>query len=303
MQSAADGALAVLVTLSWGSPQWPGYALGRDPEGGVVRYTDWPSPLTFSTTGHVFAPVEAMKVTLGEAHGGAQDEPFTLRIPGAPGVADATGAITGGGVEPFVNALRYGEAACECTVEEADPADATGATRLVLARGTLKESRPVDRSALIDATFAGIRRRAEVALGLLIDSSCNSQFGDAACGRVLGDYSFPSKVTSIVGRTVKAAILATTPTVNGKTLTSSWGRFGRAVRGGVSIPIADHAPGTDTVTLEYEPPPGWLDRFVIFAAGCNKSIDACRNSFDNEASFTGLGVAIPPENPLLRTGA
>ncbi len=303
--SSADKGLAVLVTLSWGSADWPGYALGTDPEGGVVRYTDWPTPLTFSADGRTFVPVDRLSAALGELQGGAQDEPFTVRLPGLPGVAAADLSLTGGGVEPFRSALRYGEPRVECVVEEVDPLDTVGTTRVVRARGTLIEDAPVAGTDLIEARFAGVKRRLEVALGLLADPSCNNAFGDARCGRALADYTFADKVTEVSGWRVSAPVLATTPTVNGKTLSASWARFGRAVRGGLSIPIDDHLSGADadTVVLRYEPPPSWLDAHVDFIAGCNKSADACDNAFDNLEQFAGYGVAIPPENPLIRTGA
>lgn len=298
LQSSADKGLAVLVTLSWGSADWPGYALGRDPEGGVVRYTDWSSPLTFSGDGRTFAPVDRLRVALGARGGGAEDQPFTVRLPGNHGVAAADGSLTGGGVEPFRSALEYGEPRVECVVEEADPADATGATRRVLARGTLVSDAPLASSDMTEATFAGVKRRLEKPLGLIADVSCGSVFGDARCGRVLADYTFTDRVTALSGWRIKAAVLATTPTVNGVTLPAGWARFGRAVRGGLVIHVDDHVG--DEVTLRHAPPPSWLDQYVGFVAGCNKSPDACENTFDNLERFQGYGVAIPPENPLIR---
>lgn len=306
LQSSASKGLAVLVTLHWGSADWPGYAIGAEPEGGVVRYTDWPTALTFSADGRTFYPVDRLTVALGESNGGAADTPFTIRLPGMAPVVAENGSMTGGGVEPFRSALRYGEPRVECVVEEVDPSDTTGATRVILARGTLTEDAPVAGSDLVEARFAGVKRRLEHSLRQLIaDPSCGNTFCDARCGRLLPDYTFTDKVEGVVGWRVSAPILATTPTVNGTTLSASWARYGRAVRGGLSIPIIDHLTGADadTVVLEYEPPPSWLGAYIGFVAGCNKSADACENEMDNLERFAGYGIGIPPENPLLRTGS
>lgn len=276
-QSASAGQLATLLLLRWGDPLWPGAPFGADPEGGYRRVTDFGSTILVDA-GVAFAPLEALEVRVGERQGGAEPDEFSVRMAAS--------------IEPWKTVVHYGDPVIEAFVWEVDPANIAATRRLVI-RGQAARSRvhASGSPGVVEARFETFRSRFRVPLGFEISPYCRWQFGDAECGRDLEDYTFGDRVTELSGITLKAAVLNTTPLVNGLNLSTSWARFGFVRRGGLSIPISGHSG--DTVTLRYPPPPGWLDRWVDFVAGCPKSASACGSFFGNLERFSGIGLATP----------
>lgn len=286
--SSPNRRLAVLLTLEWGDPDWPGGYAGKDPEGGVVRFTSWGEPITIA--GQIFTPMQAIAVEMRDLDGGA-DEPddgmFVLRVARS--------------AEPFTSTIDQ-QIVLRAVIEHYD---VDSGVREPIARGTSGPSeRPLGStpagSGVVELKFVGLRSRLRVALGIRCDASCNHTFGDAECGVDLSGVQFQDRITSISGRVVRSPILNTLPIGSTGTMPSAWARFGRVERGGLVIPIIDHVD--DAATLRFEPPPSWLDQFVLFTAGCNKSVARCRD-FNNESRFGGFGVGMPAYSPILNDRA
>ncbi len=274
---------ALLVTLSWGDPTYPSAYPLASPEGGVARLTDWAAGVRVG--GLVYTPLEAIRVEGIETDGGAEDRPFRLTMPSS--------------IEPFASIARS-RPTIECAIALCNPDAPTGDGSEEIARGVLESwiNAPRGRAGVVEATFAGVKSLLTKLTGVDASPTCSWSLGDAQCGVDLSAYTFRGVATAVAGRTITAPVLNTTPTVGSVTLPAGWARWGRARRGGLSIPIIDHSGSV--ATLRWEPPSLWAGALVDFVAGCDKSIEVCRARFANEQRFGGFGSAIPAYQPLVQ---
>lgn len=295
MHSSADRQQAVLVTFAWGDPTWPGLpgqSQAARPEGGVARYTD--SAAAIVSDGKVYLPLPALRVEAVESDGGAEDKPFRVSLPGGDGTAQS--------VEPFRTVART-KVRIDVRVEVCDPAapNASDGGREEVARGWVAAWTRGRSAGAVELECATAKRMLTRACGLKCDAACAWTLGDAQCAVDLSGYTFRGRVTAVSRRVITCSALNTTPTVGAITLPAGWARFGKAVRGGLSIPIVDHSGAN--ATLRWEAPASWANAWVSIVAGCDKSVAVCRARFANEGRYGGFGSAIPAYQPLVTGGA
>jgi hypothetical protein len=174
-------------------------------------------------------------------------------------------------------------------VGECDPADIAGTWRQVF-RGFLMKSvsRSQGRSDLVRMTFASHKAKANIPLGIIATGSCAWTFGDANCQVDTDALKETGTVTSISGSTI---------IVSGITTSSAYWHRGWIERDGVRLLIRTHASGT-TLDLIKAPPASWLNEEAELTPGCDKALETCREQWDNEERFAGIGLKMPSYNPL-----
>lgn len=128
--------------------------------------------------------------------------------------------------------------------------------------------------------------RLKIAQGIVANHQCPWSFGGEGCGVA---------VTTGVG--VCAALNGSVATITG--LGAQPDRFwhrGFVERDGLRIMIREWVSGT-AFALTRRPPASWVGQNVTVSAGCDKTIETCRNRWNNEANFGGAGYAMPDHNP------
>jgi hypothetical protein len=78
---------------------------------------------------------------------------------------------------------------------------------------------------------------------------------------------------------------------------------------GLKIKIRDWdevtTPGVDvgrvdtSFLLVEQPPASWLGQVLRCVSGCSKTVESCRERYDNEKNFCGAGHGILPYNPMI----
>lgn len=130
----------------------------------------------------------------------------------------------------------------------------------------------------------------------LFGRGCSVQGGASARGPQLISERRLRNVSSIDGVTI------TVDSDPSLTAPKSF-RFGYVERNGVRIPVFDWDSSTPTeIILRQRPPDEWQGEQVILVPGCSKTIEACRDEWNNEDNFGGIGHAIPAYNPTFEEG-
>lgn len=132
----------------------------------------------------------------------------------------------------------------------------------------------------------GVKQRLAIPLGLVAGHQCQWPFGGRGCGVAVP--SSTGTLSAISGKTVTVTGLPGQP--------SRYWHRGFIEYDGLRIEIRDWVSGND-FELMAEPPAGWLTKTVTVFAGCDKSIDVCRNRWGNEANFAGFGISMLPYSP------
>lgn len=102
------------------------------------------------------------------------------------------------------------------------------------------------------------------------------------------DATDPKKVT-ITG--ISVSVPGPTP---GKTF-----HRGYVEKDGIRVDIRDwSSSASSTFFLVRRPPAAWVGATVTVFAGCDKTIETCRNRWANEARFGGFGYAMPNYHPV-----
>jgi len=154
--------------------------------------------------------------------------------------------------------------------------------------------------------FQSPKSQLAIGSGLQCNHQCVNRLGDALCKVNLASYTDTGTLTSISGGEV-------TITGLGSQLVRYYDK-GYVSFEGLNISIRDWSdPDVTKFQLVRQPPAHWLNKTVSVTAGCDKSIDTCRNRFappggppagttGNEGNFNGIGIAIPAYNPVFETG-
>lgn len=80
---------------------------------------------------------------------------------------------------------------------------------------------------------------------------------------------------------------------------------GFVVKDGIRVGVRDwHAPtNSTTFHMLRKLPSSWEGAYVLLIPGCDKALATCRDRWDNEERFGGLGIGIPAYNPLIENPA
>jgi hypothetical protein len=54
--------------------------------------------------------------------------------------------------------------------------------------------------------------------------------------------------------------------------------------------------------MNRRPPSSWIGAIVTLFAGCDKTIETCRDRFGNEEHFNGRGYSMPAYHPNFEDG-
>jgi len=260
----------VLVTFTYGSAPT------------VKRYARNSEDITLGSDTFTAAPT--LSVELKEQHGGTEDDGAELSV-------DA-------GLAPFDN-LTTGEAHSRVAVkiEEADPDDA--GTRRELYYGWIRTVRvaPNGRSRLATATIEGIKSRLKVAMGVPATTTCAWRFGDDRCQFDVASERATGTISALQTNGERNRL-----TINfdgSPDLDNERWRRGYLEVDGLRIMIRKSF-NDGRFELTRLPPSRWINADVTATPGCDKRIATCRDVWDNEEHFGGLGYAMPARNPLFQ---
>ncbi len=152
-----------------------------------------------------------------------------------------------------------------------------------------------------------IKSRLDIPLGLPCNHHCPWQFMGRGCSVQGGGGQRGPQL--IVERRVRSVLA-----INGKEITvdsdpsltgSKSFQFGFVERNGVRIGVQDWDPLDPTkLVLRQQPPAEWATpSAVTLVPGCDKTLLACQDDWDNEENFGGIGFAIPAYNPHFEDGS
>ncbi len=154
-----------------------------------------------------------------------------------------------------------------------------------------------------------IKARLDVPMGLQCNHHCAWRLFGRGCGLTESSFDQNGQIASMDGKeiTITANAAITNPTAPGGTNTRFWER-GFLEKDGLTIGIHIWEISDPTVfVLRRRPPDSWLLAgltSIRFVPGCHKTIEDCRNVWDNEqgqggeGGFGGFGYAMLPYNPL-----
>lgn len=154
-----------------------------------------------------------------------------------------------------------------------------------------------------------IKARLDVPMGLQANHHCGWRLFSMGCGRLQALHQVFGQIAAIDGKeiTISANPAITSPSSPGGNVDRFWER-GFLLRDGLTIGVHLWVLTTPTVfVLRRRPPDSWLlagPTSITFVPGCHKTIEDCRDVWDNEegylgqGGFGGFGYAMPPYNPL-----
>ena len=217
-------------------------------------------------------------IKLPGASGFFEEDPLEIKVPKdlAPLFEDLSTAVPHSPVEIFLYELSKDEN--------------TSRTKLRF-KGHLDKSSivPQGRSGVLDLKFVNIKTLMDIPMGILATNQCQWRFGKDGCG------------ATVVSESIEVTSISNTRVVQlGTSLVQSNGYYTRGYMEykGLRILIRNWDGGS-VFDLARQPPASWLNQTVTVVGGCDKSIEACRNSQrDREEDFLGLGIVMPDHNPI-----
>lgn len=151
------------------------------------------------------------------------------------------------------------------------------------------------------ATFLCLpqKSRLQIPLGVPCNHQCAWTLFGGGCGALLSEHSITTSIDSTDGTevTISDAAVAAQATDD-----RYWKRgYMTKVGSGLRIAIRDYDGSVDdTLFYTVRPVPSdWVGGTddILLVAGCDKTIEVCRDRFDQEETFLGLGFAIPAYHP------
>jgi hypothetical protein len=181
------------------------------------------------------------------------------------------------------------------------PYSALAPTRLALFRGRVKETvRNHEGKRNVVAFFAvNIKERLAVPLGISANDACWWSVFDRGCALVRATYEIATQIDSADGM----AVVITTAGVTSKT--GFYWKRGYIEKDGLRVTIKDWSDAAPTeFQMVRRVPTSWIGGTgdLIIVPGCDQSIETCRDRFNNEPRFMGVGIAIPAYQPNFEPG-
>lgn len=274
LETQPSNQLAVLLTLTYGDSGSPH----------VKRYTHWDEAL--SVLGNTFESVPSLSVDLGEQTSTLEDRNTTIDISKK--------------FEPFATlASGAKHARVKVLVQQINPLDPTTLRDLFFGFIGKVTKNPGGRAGLVRATCTGVKSQLQqIRMGIPATTECQWQFAGHGCEVDRSAHTYVGTVSAI-GDPSHNSVTLTLPgvTTPATELANAFFRRGQVVVDGLPIPIrASREDGR--FDLFQIPPASWLGKACTLLPGCDKRLLTCRNVWLNEERFLGLGIAIPPKNPL-----
>src|SRR5688572_2489670 len=286
------------MALASGRPEKESYLLVTfrhgDPDV-FERYTDW----TQENLGHVSTP--SMEVEIPENTGTFDERECRILLP----LDDFTSVASSGRPHSPIYV----------TVEETTAglfAGDAGSTRTLFIGRVVRASKNWQGRADTAAFFAlPAKSRLKRSMGLQCNHHCIWQlFGPGCRGGTFQASAFrrPGQIASVDGQEITImpdASIENPATPGGGSNDRFWER-GYLERDGLRIDVARWVRSDDpkVFVLRNRPPDSWIlagAGSVIFYPGCHKTIEDCRDTWDREERFQGLGYAMLPYNPNIES--
>jgi len=246
----------------------------------VRRYVRADSALTIN--GDLFAAVPELAINAITTDGGIEPQPHVFVVPSS--------------LDPFTRLIYGVMPKVTVSIGELD-ADEPSTPPRIMAQGDVSKTITnfQGRPGLMQVSLATAKDRLqEAGLGIKCSAECGNIFGTLPCRATVA--SVTATVESINNTTL---VLVSLPADTNK---GAWleGRYtrGYVLRGGLRIMIRKHSVGTRTLITAKPAPVEWVGQVVTVFEGCDKSQAAC-TAHGATASWMGLGVNMPPYNPLL----
>ncbi len=134
----------------------------------------------------------------------------------------------------------------------------------------------------------------DIPMGVIATHQCPWIFTGEGCEVVA--RTFAGTVLSISGFSVTLTAAPSTPV----TFFEREFHRGYMKRDGLRITIRDWQSGA-VFEMTKPPPQEWVGEAVTLVAGCDKTIETCRDIHDNEDRFNGMGFAMLAYNPNYET--
>lgn len=268
IDTTSAGNIIPLLTLQRGSESPVRYA----------RHTD-----DITAGGEDYTSLPLMEIEIPKIHAGAQGDDEIHRV---------TMPIIG----PVTNLGLGTSAKIYATIEEFDPTSPSSLRKLWYGRIIGSTTNPLGRNGFIELAIGGLKMNLSLPLALQCNATCAWGFGSDHCG-IDREALAVSGTASIIED--GGLILA----VSGVDYFTDPGRWYRGTvrRNGLGIPIRKIDNLLGRFTLDYPPPADWDGESVTVLPGCDKTLETCRERWDNESEFMGIAYACPSHHPLYET--
>ena len=256
----------------------------------TVRLTDAGEDLTTPLDGgQPYIADPALEIEYGARKGGSTDE--TTKITISRNLSVFADNISSGRAHAPVNVIIY------------EFSNAFESTKLkqgfafpFVGRVVRARRNPGGVQSVVELECSPPKNRLQGRAGIQCNAECSNTFGRDLCGVDADSFNDSGTITGVYRNRVTIANLTPQPR-------RRW-RRGYVSRNGLSIQIRD-TNGTDTFDLAKVPPIEWRESALIGTAscivrpGCDLLYTTCRDIWENEERFNGLGYSTPAYNPII----
>lgn len=232
---------------------------------------------TLSVPQGTFLPDPRISIIFPERSGGFEEKPLKMTIRNAhPLIQRLTNGYPFAPVKVDIYEYFYDEVG-----------SATDSTLHVFSGKLSKATKNADgKEDVVKMEAKSEKARLNFSLGISCNVQCSWTFGDNNCQATV--TSMANTVDTIDGTIIT---VGTTPV-----FTAGLFKKGYIERDGIRILIRDWTSGV-TFQLAKFCPPDWLGQAVTLYAGCDRFIETCIGTHNNQERFGGLGLQMTAYNP------
>jgi hypothetical protein len=251
----------------------------------ALRITDFTRPVTIN--GHGYDCMPNLEVKIPVNSGTLEDKVASVGVPLSEDDTHLSVRASNGEPHSPIYCIVWE------VVERVDLGSGIDANLLKLFSGkvetVLRNFQGNERTVVFNVK--SLKARLNVPLGLVATNQCAWTFGDRGCAVDAVALRETGTLVSISGKDVVISGLSAQ-------VDKYWHR-GFVEIDGLRITIRDwdEAAGT-TFKLVRQPPTHWVGQPVVVTPGCDKTIETCRDRWDNEERFGGFGYGIPAYMPI-----
>lgn len=272
-----------LAEISWGST--PTY----------LRLTDWPAVVSYG--GNTYVANCELQIDLPPNTVGFDEKPLVLTLPSSWLEADLVNGIA---FPPTWVTLRQ-----QILVLSGDPqvSGEVDTTNVLVYRARLEHVRrsASGRANLVRLEFRTAKARLQVPLGSPSNYHCKWTLFGRGCGLAqVVETATMTLIDTVDDKKVTLTDFTNPMVAPGGTPGRFWHR-GYLERDGLRIAIREWSTGAvNTFHLARRPPSSWLNvtNGINLVAGCDKTIETCRERWDNEEHFAGTAYEQPDYHPV-----
>lgn len=264
-----------LIEIEHGDPDAPSF----------LYLTDWSTAISYDSHTWVATPQLALDIPANT--GGLEEGELELELLAS--------------VDALLASLVSGEPCAPVYVTvtrvSAPLAEDGGATQYHVLAYRFRVSKATSRRGVASLACVSAKSQLRVPLGAPANYQCGWTLFGRGCGLTL--VSDTGTLTAIDGTdNKKVTITGVSVSVPGGTPGKTFHR-GYVEKDGIRVPIRDWSSGASTTFyLTRRVPAAWVGTTVTVVAGCDKSIETCRDRWDNEEHFAGTGYAVTSHHPV-----